>query len=442
MFVLSERRSPRAAARVLVSGLAVVLVSLTGCGTPAGEVRPTPSESLAYACPPGDLLVEGSPSDQDVFEQQVVDYSASCRNRSRITFTTSRDAGVMSFVNGLVQIAAADTALDEDQARQAQVRCLDHPAWHLPVVADPVALVYRVDGVDDLTLSPATLAKVFSGLITEWNDADIAADNPGSTLPAERIEVFSRTGRTGVTEAVGDYLHGQAPEHWPVGGTQSWRGAGQGRGSAQEVIDSVQTTPYSLGYVEHSALPSAVVSPTPTAAATGLAGATPTAGTPGATGTPGGDSEPGSTGTPGGDSVPGPTGTPGGDKPGTTATPEPEPGQPVPPRLLRLQRTEPVALTPESARIAAATMRPVGEGPDLVVDRASLAEAPGGWPIQRITYQIVCSAGGRPDTSALERDWVGYLVTDETQDALAETGRIALPSDLRERVRSSVAALG
>ncbi|WP_425308147.1 substrate-binding domain-containing protein [Ammonicoccus fulvus] len=390
-------------------GVSLVL-ALSGCpATPSagpGQTGPTPDP--AYACPAGDLLIEGNPTDQTLVETRAADYSAMCRNAGRLLVSAARDAGTSSFLNGLVHISAADSPLDATQQEQAKVRCLSHPAWHLPVTVDPVALVYRIDGVTDLTLRPETLAKVFSGIITHWNDADIVADNPGVRLPAQRIEVVPRSGRTGLTEAVGSYLSREAPAQWTVGANPAWRGQGQARATAQEVLDTVSTTPGALAYVEYSQLTTEVLSPTPT---------------PGA-------------GTPNGESAQSPGATPTA---GTTASPRPPASST--PALVRLLRNDaPVALTPTSADAAVQGMR-AWEGPDLVVDPASLGEAPGAWPIHRVSYQVLCSAGMRADVTALEKDWLTYLVDDNTQSTFAEEGRIALPAPLRDRVRQSVAAL-
>jgi phosphate transport system substrate-binding protein len=52
---------------------------------------------------------------------------------------------------------------------------------HLPVVAAPVAIIYNVPGIKgnapQITLSPTTIAKIFSREITKWNDPAIKADN-------------------------------------------------------------------------------------------------------------------------------------------------------------------------------------------------------------------------------------------------------------------------
>lgn len=389
-------------------GVLLATLALTACQAPRpGEPLPSPTAASADSCPPGDLLIETLPSDEPLLDAQAVDYSATCQNRARLTVTSARDGGTMSFVNGLVHIAAADTPLDADQERQATVRCLQNPAWHLPVSADPIALVYRLDGVEKLALPPGTLAKIFSGVITHWNDPEIVAANPAATLPNARIEVFFRAGRSGATQAVGDYLNRQAPAAWPVGGTPAWRGGGQARGSAQELFDAVRNTPNSIGYVEWSQLPRTVSSPTPAPTATPSA-STPSAASP---------------------TAPAPT--------ASSRTAEATPTAPATVRLLTLaQDAGPVELTSESARRGVDDLHAPAEGNDLVLQPAGSTD---GWPIARVSYQILCSASQRADLAPLERDWVTYLVADGTQSDLQ--GRVALSPELRDRVRAAAEAL-
>lgn len=409
---------PRLFIRAVVT--ATVLVVVGGCATTTGPTGPpVTAPPGAYACPPGDLLVEGAPVDQSLLESQVVRYSELCRNSGQITVSTARDGGRSSFVNGLVHIAATDSALDGDQIEQAQVRCMDNPAWHLPTATDPVALIHRVDGVDQLTMSPVTLAQVFSGVITRWNDPAIATENPELELPNARIEVVYRGGQTGTTEALSDFLHRQAPDHWPTGGVQSWRGQGRGHDTAEQVIEAVRTTPFALGYVEYSALPEQTVSPTPTPTPSASPSMSPTATPAGVTPTP-------ASSTPANSSTP--------DSASTPAS--------APVRLVALGRNgTTVALTPESAQAAASEIAAVGDGPDLVVDGASFGAAPAGWPIHRVSYQLLCSAGLPAEWTALEKDWVAFLLADDAQERLTAQRRVALPADFRERVRTALAGV-
>jgi phosphate transport system substrate-binding protein len=406
--------------RLLAGTVLAATLVLTGCLATAESPPPPPTAPPgAYACPPGDLLVEGPPVDHALLESHVVGYSEQCRNSARVTVSTERDGGRASFVNGLVHLAAADSTLTAEQSEKARIRCLDNPAWHLPTATDPVALVHRVDGVDRLSLGPVTLAKIFSGMITHWNDPAIAAENPETELPDARIEVFYRAGQTGTTGALSDYLHREAPEYWPARDVQSWRGQGQGRETSAQILEAVRTTPFALGYVEYSALPPETASPTPTPSPSpSVPSAVPSSAVPSS-------------------AVPSDTATPQEPTPTTRTTPAT-----VPPRLVLLSRAgTSVALTPETAQHAVSDIAALGAGPDLRVDPGSLAADTAGWPIHRVSYQILCSAGLRAEWTALEKDWVSYLLSDETQGTLAATGRVALPPEFREQVRASLGSV-
>lgn len=80
----------------------------------------------------------------------------------------------------------------------------------VPVTVTPVAIVYRLDGVDRLQLSAATLGKIFRGEVTRWDDRAIARENPGTPLPAVAITV--RRHPSGLPDALARYLgEGGAP---------------------------------------------------------------------------------------------------------------------------------------------------------------------------------------------------------------------------------------
>ena len=61
-------------------------------------------------------------------------------------------------------------------ARSSSCRCTSRP----------IAVIYNLEGVDDLQLSAATIAGIFAGTITTWDDPAIAADNPDADLPDHR----------------------------------------------------------------------------------------------------------------------------------------------------------------------------------------------------------------------------------------------------------------
>lgn len=70
----------------------------------------------------------------------------------------------------------------------------------------PLAITYNLNAVDTLVLDAATLAKIFNGTITRWNDPAITALNSSASLPAEPIHVVFRSDGSGTTDNFQQYL--------------------------------------------------------------------------------------------------------------------------------------------------------------------------------------------------------------------------------------------
>ena len=82
--------------------------------------------------------------------------------------------------------AGSDAFLSDEELTTSMDRCAgDQGAIDLPHYVSPIAITYNVPDLEgtQLRLSPETVAKIFTSEITNWNDAAIAADNPGVTLP-------------------------------------------------------------------------------------------------------------------------------------------------------------------------------------------------------------------------------------------------------------------
>ncbi|MEZ4364198.1 MAG: phosphate ABC transporter substrate-binding protein PstS [Kofleriaceae bacterium] len=129
---------------------------------------------------------------------------------------------------------------------------------YLPVLLGPITVAYNLDGVANLQLSPETIAKIFQRDIKTWNDAAIAADNPGVTLPATAIVVAHRSDGSGTTDNFTKYLDQAAGEAaggpWKLksGSTVEWAAdtqAGQGNSGVAQIVKS---TAGAVGYVDLS----------------------------------------------------------------------------------------------------------------------------------------------------------------------------------------------
>lgn len=89
---------------------------------------------------------------------------------------------------------------------------------YLPIVAGGTSFMYnlKINGqrVTNLRLSGDTLTKIFTGVINQWNDPAIAADNPGLALPVRRITPVVRSDGSGTSAQFTDYMAHQYPSLW------------------------------------------------------------------------------------------------------------------------------------------------------------------------------------------------------------------------------------
>ena len=125
-----------------------------------------------------------------------------------------------------------------------------------PTVVGGDVPVVNLDGIaaNELTLDGATLADIFLGKITKWDDAAIAKLNPKSKLPSQAIVVVHRSDGSGTTFIFTDYLSKVSPDwkskvgantsvEWPVG---------IGAKGNEGVANNVTQTKGSIGYVEYA----------------------------------------------------------------------------------------------------------------------------------------------------------------------------------------------
>ncbi|WP_415040837.1 phosphate ABC transporter substrate-binding protein PstS [Gordonia sp. (in: high G+C Gram-positive bacteria)] len=159
--------------------------------------------------------------------------------------------GIKKFLAGDVDFAGSDSPLKEDEVAKAKERCGGNDAWHLPLVAGPVAVAYNLDGVDDLKLSPSVIAKIFDSKITTWNDKDIAALNPGVKLPSTKIVPVHRSDSSGTTDNFQKFLSSAAPQDWSYEHSKEFKGKGGSAASKSTGVgDTVKKTQGAITYVE------------------------------------------------------------------------------------------------------------------------------------------------------------------------------------------------
>jgi len=163
--------------------------------------------------------------------------------------------GTQRFGTGAVAYGGTDVPLQGSQLEQARERCGGTDKLiEMPVYLSPIAISYNLEGIDELNLTPAILAKIFTGKITRWNDPAITRDNTGVDLPDQRITPVHRSDDSGTTGNVTDYLQAAAGEDWPHGETETWPSnlRGESAQGTSGVVKVTSQTPGAITYADAS----------------------------------------------------------------------------------------------------------------------------------------------------------------------------------------------
>ncbi len=154
--------------------------------------------------------------------------------------------GIAQVKAGTVDFGCSDAPLNSKDQKAANV-------FMFPTVGGAVAMAYNLPGVKTgMKLEPKTIADIYLGKVTKWNDPEITKDNPGVKLPDMPIIVIHRSDGSGTTNITTWFLSDVSPEwrqkvgfgtavNWPVG-------IG-GKGN-EGVAGVVRQTQGALGYVE------------------------------------------------------------------------------------------------------------------------------------------------------------------------------------------------
>jgi phosphate transport system substrate-binding protein len=152
--------------------------------------------------------------------------------------------GIKQITEKTVDFGASDAPMsDAEMAKAPGIQ-------HIPTVMGAVVIVANLPGVKELKLTPETVAGIFLGKITKWNDPALAKLNKG--LPDAAITVAHRSDGSGTTAVFTDYLAKVSPD-WKSGPGQgksvSWPVGLGGKGN-EGVTGIVKQTEGAVGYVE------------------------------------------------------------------------------------------------------------------------------------------------------------------------------------------------
>jgi phosphate transport system substrate-binding protein len=268
--------------------------------------------------------------------------------------------GREQFISGGVDFAGSDAYLDDEEGELsgAKEQCGGDPI-EIPNYVSPIAVIYNLEGVDELNLSGETLAQIFTGKITKWNDPAIAEDNPDAELPNESITAVHRADDSGTTDNFTAYLESAAPDVWTYGEVGEWPiKHGEAATGTSGVVSAVQNGTGTIGYADAS-------------------------------------------------------------QAGDLGVANVKVGE------------EYVAPSPEAAaKVLEVSPRVEGRSEvDMAVDLDRSTEEAGAYPIVLTSYLLACQTYDDQETADLVKGYLSYIVSDEGQQAAAESAGSAPLSD-------------
>jgi phosphate transport system substrate-binding protein len=156
--------------------------------------------------------------------------------------------GIRQVSTGTVDFGASDGPMSDQQLSEAKTKIV-----HIPTVLGAVVPAYNIAEVkQELNFSGQTLAKIFLGQISNWNDPAIAKENPGVSFPNKNIVVVRRSDGSGTTYCFTDYLS-KVSQDWAQGpgkGTAVKWPTGIGAKGNEGVAGMLRQMDGAIGYVE------------------------------------------------------------------------------------------------------------------------------------------------------------------------------------------------
>jgi len=203
---------------------------------------------LATGAFAADITGAGSSFVAPIITKWAAAYQSSSGDRMNYASIGS-GGGIAQIKANTVTFGASDKPLSVAELNQSGL-------MQFPVIVGGEALVIHVPGVQSgqMVLDGPTVANIYLGKITKWNDPAIRKLNPRLALPNMNIVVAHRSDGSGTTFIFANYLSKVSPEwaksvgadtaiEWPVG-------IG-GKGN-EGVAGTVQQIAGSIGYVEYA----------------------------------------------------------------------------------------------------------------------------------------------------------------------------------------------
>lgn len=185
------------------------------------------------------------------YANSIISTCAAAYQTDTITYASvGSGTGRSNFRSGTYDFGASDAPYSASDVKPANFT-------YVPLLGGPIAILFNLEGVQTLNLTPKVLGGIMNGRYTTWDDAAIQSLNPKAKLPSAKINVYYRSGSSGTTEAFGNYLLQNGASGWKGNGTWSVASSqstpvGSSAANNQLIVEGVQKTANSISYADLS----------------------------------------------------------------------------------------------------------------------------------------------------------------------------------------------
>jgi len=241
---LRRRRQATTTGAVAAVSLTLLLAACSSSSSPStGSGSSSTGTSLS-----GTLNGSGSTL-QLVFQQAAIQAFKSTQPNMTVNYAgVGSGTGRTNLAARTVAFAGSDSPIPADETANFKGKTV----LYFPDVISPVTISYNLPGVSGLKLSAPTIAGIFQGKITKWNDSAIKADNPGVNLPSTAITIARRSDSSGTTQNFSQFLVDATGDGWKLGtsSTINWPASSRGGNGNGGVAQIIKSTTGAIGYVD------------------------------------------------------------------------------------------------------------------------------------------------------------------------------------------------
>ena len=237
----------------LLSMVLLLVVAVVGCGgtEKSNESKQSAEPKVEQKAEPKQEVVlsaGGASFPYPLYSKWIDVYTKENPNIKLDYQSIGSGGGIKGILAKTFDFAGSDAPMKDEELAKASGEIL-----HIPTVMGAVVVTYKIPGVtESIKLTSDTVADIFLGKITKWNDSRLTELNPDVKLPAKDIVVVHRSDGSGTTNTFTDYL-AKVSSEWKEkvgkGKSVEWS-TGLGAKGNEGVAGQISQTEGSIGYVE------------------------------------------------------------------------------------------------------------------------------------------------------------------------------------------------